>query len=150
METQRSFAEMNIWQRIFTEQWGAFTEGYAREHGQEVPWHWEENVKKMLGCGNIGEGYYEYYCEKCGTMKKVGVTCKSRLCLRCFKVAVDDWLEQVHGVLFEGGAQTDRIDGAEGYAWDNKRWRKVYESVHGCWGESGERIDRRVAAKEED
>jgi len=102
METQRSFAELNIWQRIFAEQWGAFAERYAREHGREVPVHWEENVKKMLSCGDIGEGYYEYYCEKCGTTKKVGYTCKSRLCLRCFKRAVDDWLAQVHGVLFEG------------------------------------------------
>lgn len=102
METQRSFAELNVWQRIFAEHWGAFAEGYAREHGREVPVHWEENVQKMLSCGDIGEGYYEYYCEKCGGMKKVGFTCKSRLCLRCFKRAVDDWLAQVHGVLFEG------------------------------------------------
>jgi hypothetical protein len=32
----------------------------------------------------------------------VGFTCKSRLCLRCFKVAVDDWLNQARDVLFEG------------------------------------------------
>jgi hypothetical protein len=102
METQRPFAELNIWQRIYAEYWGAFTEAYAREHGREVPGHWEENVRRMLSCGDIGEGYYEYYCEKCGGMKKVGFTCKSRLCLRCFKKAVDDWLAQVHGILFEG------------------------------------------------
>ena len=37
-----------------------------------------------------------------GSTKKVGFTCKSRLCLRCFKVAVDDWLNQAKKVLFEG------------------------------------------------
>jgi hypothetical protein len=56
----------------------------------------------MLSCGDIREGYYEYQCQECGRTKKVGFTCKSKLCLRCFKVAVDDWLEQAKRVLFEG------------------------------------------------
>jgi len=102
MVTQRPFAELNLWQRIFAEHWDAFATGYQREHGEAVPENWQENVEKMLSCGDIREGYYEYYCQDCGTTKKVGFTCKSRLCLRCFKVAVDDWLNQAKKVLFEG------------------------------------------------
>jgi hypothetical protein len=56
----------------------------------------------MLGCGDIRQGYYEYVCADCGSTTKVGFTCKSRLCLRCFKVAVDDWLRTAGKVLFEG------------------------------------------------
>lgn len=102
MVTQRPFEELNLWQRIFADHWEDYAEDYARQHGRPVPEHWRENVMRMLSCGDIREGYYEYYCRSCGETKKVGFTCKSRLCLRCFKVAVDDWLEQARKVLFEG------------------------------------------------
>ena len=102
MVTQRPFEELNLWQRIFAEHWEGFAAGYQRENGETVPENWQENVKKMLSCGDIREGFHEYYCQDCGTTKKVGFTCKSRLCLRCFKGAVDDWLNQAKKVLFEG------------------------------------------------
>ena len=102
MIAQRPFEELNLWQRIFAEHWASFVAGHEREQGRPVPEHWHENVERMLSCGDIREGYYEYYCRDCGATKKVGFTCKSRLCLRCFKVAVDDWLKQVKSVLFEG------------------------------------------------
>jgi hypothetical protein len=109
MVTQRLFEELNLWQRIFAclcghvrqaEHWEEFCGWFEREYGESVPEHWTENVGKMLSCGDIREGYYEYRCEDCRTTKKVGFTCKSKLCLRCFKVAVDDWLNQAREVLF--------------------------------------------------
>ena len=102
MITQRPFEELNLWQRIFVDHWDEFAAGYERERGRRVPEHWRENVERMISCGDIREGYYEYHCQDCGTTKKVGFTCKSRLCLRCFKMAVDDWLNQARKVLFEG------------------------------------------------
>ena len=100
--TQRPFEELNLWQRIFMEHWTGFAASYEREHGRAIPEHWQENVGRMLSCGDIREGYYEYQCRDCHTTKKVGFTCKSRLCLRCFKMAVDEWLDQARKVLFEG------------------------------------------------
>ena len=100
--TQRPFEELNLWQRIFMEHWTGFAASYEREHGRAIPEHWQENVGRMLSCGDIREGYYEYQCQDCRTTKKVGFTCKSRLCLRCFKTAVDEWLNQAKKVLFEG------------------------------------------------
>ena len=73
--TERNFEELNLWQRIFAEHWEAFAEYYEREHGRPVPKHWGENVRKMLSCGDISEGYYEYCCAKCGATKKIGFTC---------------------------------------------------------------------------
>ncbi len=102
MATQRPFEELNLWQKIFSEHWEDFEKYYAQEYGRRTPGHWRENVRRMISCGDIREGYYEYCCQDCGTRKKVGFTCKSRLCLRCFKVAVDDWLIQAKKVLFEG------------------------------------------------
>jgi hypothetical protein len=71
--TERNFEELNLWQRIFAEHWEAFAEYYGREYGQPAPKHWDENVQKILSCGDISEGYYEYYCGKCGTAKKIKV-----------------------------------------------------------------------------
>lgn len=68
-------------------------------------------------CGDIREGYYEYVCGDCGATTKVGFTCKSRLCLRCFKVAVDDWLQTARKVLFEGVVHRQtRRSGTVGWA----------------------------------
>ena len=102
MVAERPFDELNLWQRIFADHWDAFESDFARSQGCAPPEHWRENVERMLSCGDIREGYYEYGCEACGATRKVGFTCKSRLCLRCFKTAVDDWLEQAGSVLFEG------------------------------------------------
>jgi len=100
--TDRPFAELNLWQRIFAEHWERFVAEYEAEHGTAPPPHWGQNVERMLGCGDIREGYHEYVCDDCGTTKRVGFTCKSRLCLRCFKVTVDNWLKTARDVLFEG------------------------------------------------
>jgi Transposase zinc-binding domain len=45
----------------------------------------------------------EYRCLHCGQGKHVvAMSCKSSLCLRCAKVAVDNWVSQVSRVLHEG------------------------------------------------
>jgi hypothetical protein len=61
-------------------------------------------VGKMLACGNPAKiGYMEYRCLHCGQGKHVvAMSCKSSLCLRCAKVAVDNWVSQVSRVLHEG------------------------------------------------
>lgn len=100
--TDRPFAELNLWQRIFADHWEDFRASFQMVTGGEVPAHWDDNVGRMLGCGDIRRGYYEYVCGDCGALTRVGFTCKSRLCLRCFKVAVDDWLKTARHVLFEG------------------------------------------------
>ena len=79
MVTARDFAELNLWQRIFADHWDAFAVKWQSENGRSVPSHWTENVKRMVGCGDIAVGYCEYQCEECGTTKKVGFTCKSKL-----------------------------------------------------------------------
>jgi hypothetical protein len=98
----RPFEELNLWQRIFADHWLNFVDWYENEQGGKIGDNWSENVSRMLSCGDIREGYHEYLCRDCGKTKKVGFTCKSKLCLRCFKTAVDEWLEQARKVLFEG------------------------------------------------
>ena len=58
----------------------------------------------MLACGNPDTmGYLEYRCQHCGQGKHlVAMSCKSSWCLRCAKVAVDNWVSQVSRVLHAG------------------------------------------------
>ncbi|MBM3861881.1 MAG: transposase [Verrucomicrobia bacterium] len=102
MGTDRPFSELNLWQRIFTEHWESFVRAWQAQHHRPIPSHWEANVQKMLSCGDIRVGYCEYLCPHCQQTRKIGFTCKSRLCLRCFKTAVDGWLQTARQVLFEG------------------------------------------------
>src|SRR5882762_11888776 len=66
--------------------------------------YYDSLVAKMLACGNPEKiGYIEYRCLHCGQGKHlVAMSCKSSLCLRCAKVAVDNWVSQVSRVLHEG------------------------------------------------
>ena len=77
MFTDRPFAELNLWQRIFAEHRERFVTAYQTERDHSIPTHWQSNVRKMLGCGDIRQGYSEYYCEYCQESRKVGFTCKS-------------------------------------------------------------------------
>jgi len=102
MENDRPFAELNLWQRIFAEQWEGFSAWYEDRHGHSPPEHWQENVDRMLHCGDVREGYNEYVCQDCQRSHRVGHTCKSRLCVRCVKSSVDDFLCRTQELLFPG------------------------------------------------
>ena len=90
----------SVFQQIFAEHWEAFQ--YAHPRYQTPYYH--GLVGKMLACGNPAKiGYIEYRCLHCGQGKHVvAMSCKSSLCLRCAKVAVDTWVSQVSRVLHEG------------------------------------------------
>lgn len=49
------------------------------------------NVDKIFSCKTDELGFHQYVCPKCGHLKKVPHTCKSRFCSSCGKIAVDNW-----------------------------------------------------------
>ena len=57
-------------------------------------------VEKMLGCGELSNGYSTYICLECGEQVKVAFSCKSRVCSRCGKVHADEWSGQLVGRMF--------------------------------------------------
>ena len=85
---------------IFADHWEAFQHAHPR---YQTPYY-HGLVGKMLACGSPAQiGYMEYRCLHCGQGKHVvAMSCKSSLCLRCAKVAVDNWVSQVSRVLHEG------------------------------------------------
>ncbi len=81
--------------QIFRDHWGqfkAFNPGLVDENI-------EANVQKMMGCGLFSNGYLEYRCS-CGHIKRVAFSCKSRFCLRCGKVYIDNWVTKMKQTIF--------------------------------------------------
>ena len=85
--------DWSVFQRIFADHWEVFQHAHPR---YQTPYY-NGLVGKMLACGNPTKiGYMEYRCLHCGQGKHVvAMSCKSSWCLRCAKVAVDNWVSQV-------------------------------------------------------
>ena len=92
--------DWSVFQQIFADHWEAFQHAHPR---YQTPYY-HSLVGKMLTCCNpVKIGYMEYRCLHCGQGKHmVALRCKSSLCLRCAKVAVDNWVSQVSRVLHAG------------------------------------------------
>jgi Putative transposase/Transposase zinc-binding domain len=92
--------DWSVFKQIFADHWDAFHHAHPRYQTS----YYDGLVAKMLACGNPEKmGYLEYRCRHCGQGKHlVSMSCKSSLCLRCAKVYVDNWVNQVSKVLHEG------------------------------------------------
>lgn len=90
----------SVYKQIFFDHW----ESFQRAHPRYQTAYYDGLVAKMLGCGDPEQmGYVEHRCQPCGLGKHlVSMSCKSSLCLRCAKVLVDNWVNQVSRVLHEG------------------------------------------------
>lgn len=80
-----------ILKKIFNDHWEAFKELYGHKIRKVV----DKEVKKVINCGSVQNGYIEYECKSCGEKKKVGFRCRSRFCSSCGKVYVDDRAENM-------------------------------------------------------
>ncbi len=81
--------------QIFRDHW----EGFKQFHPGLVNENIEANVQKMMNCGLFSNGYAEYRCG-CGYIKRVPFSCKSRFCLRCSKVYIDNWVAKMKETIF--------------------------------------------------
>ena len=90
----------SVLKQIFADHWEPFQQAHPRYQTA----YYDGLVAKMLACGNpIKIGGMAYRCLHCGQGKHlVSISCKSSLCLRCAKVYVDHWVNQVSQVLHEG------------------------------------------------
>ena len=80
--------------------------GVSHAHPRYQTSYYNGLVAKMLACGNPKQmGYVEYRCLQCGQgTHRVAMSCKSSLCLRCAKVYVDNWVNQVSKMLHAGSS----------------------------------------------
>ena len=92
--------DWNVFQQIFAEHW----DGFKHAHPRSQMSYYAGLVAKMLRCGEPDQmGYVADRGLQCGEgTHRVAMRCKASLCLRCAKVAVDNWVSQVSQVLHEG------------------------------------------------
>ncbi|SET15932.1 transposase zinc-binding domain-containing protein, partial [Anaerobranca gottschalkii] len=83
-----------IIKQIFEDKWGEFKEKYPIR-----PTVLSE-VKKMLTCKDMSEGYSKFCCPTCNEVRYVGFTCKSHFCTSCGRKATEQWVEKLSKELF--------------------------------------------------
>ncbi|MDI6733657.1 MAG: transposase zinc-binding domain-containing protein, partial [Planctomycetota bacterium] len=81
--------------QIFRDHWEPFKQFYPHLVNKDI----EVNVQKMMACGLLANGYAEYRC-RCGHIKRVPFSCKSRFCLRCARVYIDKWVAKMKETVF--------------------------------------------------
>jgi len=91
----------NIWQR----HWQGFQDAYLKRfgaiYGPLTPESRME-VRKLLGCGNYRNGFRACRCPDCGTTLITPFTCKSRLCLSCYRKKIFGWSVHLSHILNTG------------------------------------------------
>jgi len=58
-----------------------------------------KEVEKLLGCGKYNNGFKLYQCPDCGIRLAVPFTCKSRLCLSCYRKKLFGWSMNLSRIL---------------------------------------------------
>jgi len=77
--------------------WQRYQESYA----EQVTADQIAEVEKMLGCGDLANGFATYLCLNCGEQVKVAFSCKSQVCSSCGKEHADEWSKQLGHRLFK-------------------------------------------------
>jgi hypothetical protein len=67
-----------------------YPERFARTHGRLSAEKISE-ASKLLSCGDYRNGFRKHTCPGCGTVLMVPFTCKSRLCLSCYRKKLYGW-----------------------------------------------------------
>jgi len=118
----------NVMVQIFRDHWDQF----KRFHKELVDGNIEENVRKMMGCGLIGNGYYEYICPKCLRKKKIGFSCKSRFCLGCSKAYIDRWISRMREMIFKKIKHRHIILTVPGSLWEYFHEGRMLKELSDC------------------
>jgi len=88
--------QKNRFKQIFVDGW----EDFKRAHPRYAVV--DEVVQKMLGCGEIANGYAVYLCPNCRHRHIVAFSCKSQFCLSCAKAYSQQWVATVQEMLHPG------------------------------------------------
>ncbi|TFH38590.1 MAG: IS91 family transposase [Chrysiogenales bacterium] len=86
----RKSAYKNVWLRHWRDLRSIYPERFAHHYGELTSEKCFE-VSKLLSCGDYRNGFRKHECPECGTVMMVPFTCKSRLCLSCYRKKLYGW-----------------------------------------------------------
>ncbi len=86
----RKSAYKSVWQRHWRDFREIYPERFAHRYGELTSEKCFE-VSKLLSCGDYRNGFRKHVCPDCGTVLMVPFTCKSRLCLSCYRKKLYGW-----------------------------------------------------------
>lgn len=118
----------NVVIQIFRDHWTQF----KHYHPELITEGIEENVEKMMGCGLLSNGYFEYICLGCLEKRLVGFTCKSKFCLRCSKVYIDGWIQRMKEIVFKRIKHRHMILTVPGSLWEYFHDGKMLKKLANC------------------
>jgi hypothetical protein len=91
-----SHISKNRFKQIFADGWAEFKRHHPCSEAVD------DVVRKMLGCGDLANGYAAYVCPDCQERRVVTFSCKSQFCLSCAKAYGQQWVATVQGMLHPG------------------------------------------------
>ena len=95
---ERASQYKSIWQRHWKEFVNQYDRRFKAIYGELTEEKIEE-VEKLLGCGDFLNGFQRYSCEECDINLIVPFSCKSRLCLSCYRKKLFGWSINLSHIL---------------------------------------------------
>jgi len=94
--TKQLYIDKKTFVRIFKENW----ERYKKLCGcRKVE---DENVQRLLGCGDPKNGFIQLRCMNCGEIKIIPFSCKSRLCPSCTHIQLQERIMKIKSIMIKG------------------------------------------------
>ncbi len=62
----------------------------------------DENVKRLLKCGDPKNGFIQLRCFNCGEIKIIPFSCKSRLCPSCSRIHLQERIIKIKSIMIKG------------------------------------------------
>jgi len=88
----------SVWQRHWRDFREIYPERFAHRYGDLTPEKCFE-ASKLLSCGDYRNGFRKHVCPECGTVLMVPFTCKSRLCLSCYRKKLYGWSMNLSNIM---------------------------------------------------
>lgn len=88
----------SIWQKHYESFISSYSEKFESKFGKIPSWKLAE-VDKLLTCGKFNRGFVWNECHDCKIVLAVPFSCKSRLCLSCYRKKLFGWSIQLSRIL---------------------------------------------------
>jgi len=139
----------NTFIEILEDFWDKFKQkhtGYATDYYDSI-------INKTISCGDPTFGYVEYGCMNCGQSRHVvAFTCKTKFCLRCGRVASENFVAQVMARLHPGIVYRHLIltipEQLYPFFYKNRHGKKLYNNFYLCGRDFIDDVFSRVTKKD--